>query len=154
MRRMSSSHVPRTCAEATTIQPRTLRGRRSAFLRLVRVRTERQQKCSLPQFVTTTHPAPERRNDPAFLRTFPAPLICSNCASPEHSTCDAPGLTGPGLRLPEAIIDRRSDEVLFLALETYWEDRRNGPDIAGVRAPLAVTNKSAIETFIGVQSLP
>jgi hypothetical protein len=51
------------------------------------------------------------------------------------------GITGPCLRVPETIIDRRSDEGLFLALETYWEDRRNGPEIAGVRAPLTVANK-------------
>lgn len=86
---MFHEHVPRPhrtgcerCASAL----------RSAFLRLVRAWTQRQQKWSLPQCVTTTHPEPERRTDPVLSAYVLGSLNpCANCASPEHSMCDALG---------------------------------------------------------------
>jgi len=75
MRRMSSSHVPRTCSEATTSLPRTEPNRPSISLLLASASADkRQQKSSLPQCETTAHPESERRADPVSSAYLPGSI--------------------------------------------------------------------------------
>ena len=148
---MFHEHAPRprrTSRERCAITPQ------SAFLRLCRAPTERQQKCSLPQCVTTTHPAPERRTDPVYRRTFPAPLIpVQYCTSPEHSICDGPGLAGPCLRVPEAIIDSDEGRSPVPGLENRLGGSEEWTTSPGLTRLFPSRTRARLGTFIGVQYL-
>lgn len=144
---MFHEHVPRP---QRTSRERHAIALRSAFLRLVRARTERQQKCSLPQCVTTTYPEPERQADPILSAYLPGPLnLGANCAAPEHQCAarleEQRHISG----YPDAINDRRMEEVLVQGIGTSPEDRRSGPAIGGFSASLLVAKWSASGSFIG-----
>lgn len=126
---------------------------RSAF-RLVQVRTERQQKCFFPQYISTTHPEPERQADPVLSAYLPGSFNpCANCASPEHSRCGAPGRTAPYFGYPDAIDKGKMEEVLVQGIGASPDGWRSRPAIAGVSTSLPIANRSAIGSFIRLRSL-
>ena len=69
---MFHEHVPRP---QRTSRERCAIALRSAFLRLVRACTERQQKCSLPQCVTEHIQSPRGGLIRSYRLAFPAPII-------------------------------------------------------------------------------
>lgn len=94
MRRMSSSHVPRSMCRPFISRERNSMAARSSYLRPLQTRTKRQPNGSVAECATANHTVRERRTNPISLAHLPGVFTpAQRSVSQEHSPCDAPGLS-------------------------------------------------------------